>query len=560
MNFTSNISSNKVANKVDSSQASRSAARDADLRRRLLQKQHQVAQQQQQQPQEITPPPQANTSKKISPLEIQKKKKQFQKFRFFLYKLDLDLETKLARKIFLLGATRETFFSAKCTHVITNSKLLPNSQTNNTSASPEQSNAANKTLEDLTIQNARKWGLQIWSGEGALKIVNILMESSTATAKAHERASRDDKKPHFVEFTGHYVLIEDATQVHCPVLVKEYTKELITDKPALIPWPTLRKKRSKAQTDAKATAEDQQNDQGSKEKERLGTKAAAQSPAEENDKAANQKKVKNAERTRGAQETKQAENTKDQASSPESPNQEKTKKSIVSGQQHRLLNERRNPDKSDVRDYENKQNQITGEIKAQAIKKQRCNDEIKYSNKLVVDELKTDRLNREYAVISTLAGSSTVQTDVGKSTQSDSNKDEAKTEDSKQPSKEQVKAKGLVQIDLYKRESKVDESKSTGLQEKVEDADGPKQTDVNKEQIKMDESKQADSIKKEDKDNDSKHPDSNKEERKTDEKKTELEKLRLEQKQRAAKRKRNADLQFCENCNEKFTVLADVSV
>ncbi len=26
--------------------------------------------------------------------------------------------------------------------------------------------AANKTLEDLTIQNARKWGLQIWSGEG----------------------------------------------------------------------------------------------------------------------------------------------------------------------------------------------------------------------------------------------------------------------------------------------------------------------------------------------------------------------------------------------------------
>ncbi|EIE79425.1 hypothetical protein RO3G_04130 [Rhizopus delemar RA 99-880] len=428
---------------------------------------------------------------------------------------------------------------------------------NNTSACPEQSNATNKTPEDLTIQNARKWGLQIWSGEGALKIVNILMESSTATAKAHERASRDDKKPHFVEFTGHYVLIEDATQVHCPVLVKEYTKELITDKPALIPWPTLRKKRSKAQTDAKAAAEDQQNGQESKEKEKLGTTTAAQSPAEGNDKTVNQKKAKDAERTRGAQETKQEENTKDQASSPESPDQETTKKSIVSGQQHGLLNERRDPDKSVVRDCENKQNQTSGEIKAQAIKKQWCNDENKYSNELAVYELKTDRLNREYAVISTLAGSSTVQTDVGKSTQPDSNKDEAKTNDSKQPSKEQAKAKDLVQINSYRRESKVDESNSTGLQEKDEDADGSKQTDVNKEQIKIDEAKQADSIKKEDKNNDSNHPDSNKEDRKTDEKKAELEKLKLEQKQRVAKRKRHADLQFCENCNEKFTVLAD---
>lgn len=109
MNFTSTISGNKaLATKAEPSQASRSAARDADLRRRLLQKQHQVAQrqqqQQQQQPQDTAPPPSANTNRKLDPLEIQHKKKLFQKFKFFLYKIDPDLESKIARKILLLGA------------------------------------------------------------------------------------------------------------------------------------------------------------------------------------------------------------------------------------------------------------------------------------------------------------------------------------------------------------------------------------------------------------------------------------------------------------------------
>lgn len=109
MNFTSTISGNKaLATKAEPSQASRSAARDADLRRRLLQKQHQVAQrqqqQQQQQPQDTAPPPSTNTNRKLDPLEIQHKKKLFQKFKFFLYKIDPDLESKIARKILLLGA------------------------------------------------------------------------------------------------------------------------------------------------------------------------------------------------------------------------------------------------------------------------------------------------------------------------------------------------------------------------------------------------------------------------------------------------------------------------
>ncbi|KAI9273672.1 DBF zinc finger-domain-containing protein [Sporodiniella umbellata] len=246
MNFANNTSTSRSTNTADSTQASRSAARDAEIRRILLRNQYRMAKQQR--IPEAPAAPQTTSSNKISPVEVQRKKKQFQKFRFFLYKLDPELETKLARKIYLLGATREAFFSAKCTHVITNAKLISSSK--KAAIDPSENDAP----VDITIQNARKWKLELWSLEGALKIVNILMESSTANAKAHERAHRDEKKPHFVEFTGHYLLVEDATQVHCPVLIKEYTKELLKDKPTMIPWPTLKRKRR-----AHQEAQEQQN-------------------------------------------------------------------------------------------------------------------------------------------------------------------------------------------------------------------------------------------------------------------------------------------------------------
>ncbi|KAG1440163.1 hypothetical protein G6F56_012028 [Rhizopus delemar] len=105
MNFTSNISGSRTTNTADPKQVSRSAARDADLRKRLLQKQLQVAKQQEQQkPQEAPVVPQPTSSRQWTPAEIQKKKRQFQKLKFFLYQLDAELEKTLARKIYLLGA------------------------------------------------------------------------------------------------------------------------------------------------------------------------------------------------------------------------------------------------------------------------------------------------------------------------------------------------------------------------------------------------------------------------------------------------------------------------
>ncbi|KAG1467792.1 hypothetical protein G6F56_004214 [Rhizopus delemar] len=156
-----------------------SAARDADLRRRLLQRQNQIANEQKTPETPASPRPTA--SKQSNPVELQRKKRKFQKLR-------------------------------------------------------------NTASSDTIIQNAKKLNLEIWPFESALNLMNVLMESSAANAKAHETAQRDEKKSNFVEFTGYYLMVEDATQVHCPVMIKEYSKE-INAKPQLIPWPTMRRKR-----------------------------------------------------------------------------------------------------------------------------------------------------------------------------------------------------------------------------------------------------------------------------------------------------------------------------
>lgn len=82
-----------------------SAARDADLRRRLLQRQNQIANEQKTPETPASPRPTA--SKQSNPVELQRKKRKFQKLRFFLYQLDSELEKTLTRKICLLGAVKQ---------------------------------------------------------------------------------------------------------------------------------------------------------------------------------------------------------------------------------------------------------------------------------------------------------------------------------------------------------------------------------------------------------------------------------------------------------------------
>ncbi|KAG1177215.1 hypothetical protein G6F70_006448 [Rhizopus microsporus] len=528
MNFTSTISGNKaLATKAEPSQASRSAARDADLRRRLLQKQHQVAQrqqqQQQQQPQDTAPPPSANTNRKLDPLEIQHKKKLFQKFKFFLYKIDPDLESKIARKILLLGATREAFFSSKCTHVITTSKFIPAKK--DAASTDTTSTSDPKDSMDPTIQNAQKLGLSIWSVEGALKIINILMESSTASAKAHERASIDtngrDKKPTFVPFTGYYILVEDATNVHCPVLIKEYTKETFGEKPKVIPWPTLRKKRTKAQADAKQNREqpeatEKNNDKNEKQKE---------TAAERNKNNENKQSSKHDDDQKTDKKNDHADSTNREAD-----------KEVDS---HNHTDAKLNKPNDDTHTEKKKPIDNSDAINA------------KSKNSLDNNDKKTDNEKDEYKYIqveskqeSRISASKPELTNQDKeSVCPKRSRDDAATADTSNIDK----TKGKAITDQEETQKQALKRKRDSAQE---DASPATNNDLN--QTAKEDTQEAKRQRCNNDDNNK--PNVNKEKEADNVKKS---KEHQEQNQKGEKRKRDVDLQYCENCNERFSILTE---
>lgn len=48
------------------------------------------------------------------------------------------------------------------------------------------------------------------------------------------------KRPQFVPFTGHFLLLEDADQVHRPPVMKQFTRKTFTQPQSDYPWPTLK--------------------------------------------------------------------------------------------------------------------------------------------------------------------------------------------------------------------------------------------------------------------------------------------------------------------------------
>ncbi|RCH91274.1 hypothetical protein CU097_003556 [Rhizopus azygosporus] len=530
MNFTSTISGNKaLATKAEPSQASRSAARDADLRRRLLQKQHQVAQrqqqQQQQQPQDTAPPPSTNTNRKLDPLEIQHKKKLFQKFKFFLYKIDPDLESKIARKILLLGATREAFFSSKCTHVITTSKFIPAKK--DAASTDTTSMSDPKDSMDPTIQNAQKLGLSIWSVEGALKIINILMESSTASAKAHERASIDtngrDKKPTFVPFTGYYILVEDATNVHCPVLIKEYTKETFGEKPKVIPWPTLRKKRTKAQADAKQNREQPEATQNN------------------NDKNEKQKET-TAERKKNNENKQSSKHDDDQKTHKKNDHADSTNKEADKEvDSHNHIDAKLNKPNDDTHTEKKKPIDNSNDINTKP-KNSLDNNDKKTDNEK--DECKSIQVESKQE--SHISASKPELTNQDKeSVCPRRSQDDAATADASNVDK----TKGKDVTDQEETQKQALKRKRDSTQE---DASPATNNDNKLNQTAKEDTQEAKRQRCSNDDNN--QPNVNKEKEADNVKKS---KEHQEQNQKGEKRKRDVDLQYCENCNERFSILTE---
>lgn len=65
----------------------------------------------------------------------------------------------------------------------------------------------------------------------------VLQEEKLFGPSTGTNSEAQSRRPQFVPFTGHFLIIEDATQAHRPPICKQWTKEVFTSKPAEYPWP-----------------------------------------------------------------------------------------------------------------------------------------------------------------------------------------------------------------------------------------------------------------------------------------------------------------------------------
>lgn len=68
----------------------------------------------------------------------------------------------------------------------------------------------------------------------------VLQEEKLFGPSTGVNSETQSKRPHFVAYTGYYLTIEDASQIHRPVISREYTKEIFKKKPNDYPWPFLK--------------------------------------------------------------------------------------------------------------------------------------------------------------------------------------------------------------------------------------------------------------------------------------------------------------------------------
>ncbi|KAG2204820.1 hypothetical protein INT47_004095, partial [Mucor saturninus] len=208
------------------------------------------------------------TTVNLSDSELSAKKKEFTHCVFYLDNLEASAKASLERAIVLLGASQEKFFSNKCTHLIT-TKSIPIQE--NMLQSLCDTNASKQRMKpqqefkskDAIVDNALSWGIVLWSLDVMLKTVDYFMKASPFKNKNKQlqekkalgkvlqeeklfgpstgvNSETQAKRPHFVAYTGYYLTIEDASQVHRPVISREYTKEMFKKKPNDYPWPFLK--------------------------------------------------------------------------------------------------------------------------------------------------------------------------------------------------------------------------------------------------------------------------------------------------------------------------------
>jgi hypothetical protein len=68
----------------------------------------------------------------------------------------------------------------------------------------------------------------------------VLQEEKLFGPSTGANSEAQAKRPQFLPFKGHFLIIEDSTQVHRPPIQRQYTKEVFTKRQSDYPWPFLK--------------------------------------------------------------------------------------------------------------------------------------------------------------------------------------------------------------------------------------------------------------------------------------------------------------------------------
>ena len=68
----------------------------------------------------------------------------------------------------------------------------------------------------------------------------VLLDEKLFGPSTGANSESQSKRPQFIPFTGHYLIVEDAAQMHRPIIARQYTKQVFKQRQSEYPWPTLK--------------------------------------------------------------------------------------------------------------------------------------------------------------------------------------------------------------------------------------------------------------------------------------------------------------------------------
>ncbi|KAJ3308055.1 hypothetical protein HDU76_004158 [Blyttiomyces sp. JEL0837] len=235
-------------------QQQRNAAREAEQQ----QQQQQEDDEEQQNQQPSLPAPAVNNELQESSLPQGDRKHPFKTFTFYFQNFDQQDSAAMTKQAQMLRGSVSKFFNKGVTHVVTNEQKAPAPQVllpfpaKKGQPPLRTSKRGNNSVEppagvNAVVTNALNWGMQVWSqkefnaeferyGKRPVEAPRGLKDHLKEEKMYGLSTSRDSENG-FIPFKGRFLLVEDATDYHRPVIIKEFERH--PEDESKPPWPKI---------------------------------------------------------------------------------------------------------------------------------------------------------------------------------------------------------------------------------------------------------------------------------------------------------------------------------